>query len=85
MGYMNEVSIESQNIFEGKIFCLMDNIEVSIQDLIDSNEKSIIVQEGIIDAIERLYHIYQIIQIDLWERWTDERKIYIKAWSRKRR
>ena len=68
MGYMNEVSIESQNIFEGKIFCLMDNIEVSIQDLIDSNEKSIIVQEGIIDAIERLYHIYQIIQIDLWER-----------------
>ena len=66
MGCMKQISIESQNNFEGKIFCILDNIEVEINDLVNSNEKNEIKQEGIIDAIIRLYQIYQIIQIDLW-------------------
>ena len=66
MGYMNEISIEAQNIFEGKIFYLMDNIETEIEDLVNTSEGTKIKQEAIIDAIIRLYQIYQIIQIDLW-------------------
>ena len=68
MGCMKQISIESQNNFEGKIFCILDNIEFEINDLIKSNEENEIKQEGIIDAIIRLYQIYQIIQIDLWNR-----------------
>ena len=66
MGCMKQISIESQNNFEGKIFCILDNIEVEINDLINSNEENEIKQEGIIDAVIRLYQIYQVIQIDLW-------------------
>jgi hypothetical protein len=66
MGCMKQISIESQNNFEGKIFCILDNIELEINDLINSNEENEIKQEGIIDAVMRLYQIYQIIQIDLW-------------------
>lgn len=66
MGYMNEISIEAQNIFEGKIFYLMDNIETEIEDLVNTSEGTKIKQEAIIDAIIRLYQIYQMIQIDLW-------------------
>lgn len=65
---MKDVSIESQNNFEGKIFCILDNIESEIEDLANSNEENVIKQEGLIDAIMRLYYIYQIIQIDLWDR-----------------
>ena len=63
---MKQISIESQNNFEGKIFCILDNIEFEINDLANSSEENGIKQEGIIDAIMRLYQIYQIIQIDLW-------------------
>ena len=66
MGCMKQISIESQNNFEGKIFCILDNIELEINDLINSNEENEIKQEGIIDAVMRLYQIYQVIQIDLW-------------------
>lgn len=66
MGYMKEISIESQNNFEGKIFCILDSIEFEINDLVNSNEENEIKQEGIIDAIIKLYQIYGIIQIDLW-------------------
>ena len=66
MGCMKEISIEAQNNFEGKIFCILDSIEFEINDLVNSNEENEIKQEGIIDAIIRLYHIYEIIQIDLW-------------------
>jgi hypothetical protein len=66
MGIMKNISIESQNNFEGKIFCILDNIESEIEDLVNSNEENAIKQEGLIDAIMRLYYIYQIIQIDLW-------------------
>lgn len=66
MGCMKEISIESQNNFEGKIFCILDSIEFEINDLVNSNEENEIKQEGIIDAIIRLYQIYEIIQIDLW-------------------
>lgn len=66
MGCMKQISIESQNNFEGKIFCILDNIEFEINDLIISNEENEIKQEGIIDAVMRLYQIYQMIQIDLW-------------------
>ena len=65
---MKNISIESQNNFEGKIFCILDSIESEIEDLVNSNEENTIKQEGLIDAIMRLYYIYQIIQIDLWER-----------------
>ena len=63
---MKNISIESQNNFEGKIFCILDSIESEIEDLVNSNEENTIKQEGLIDAIMRLYYIYQIIQIDLW-------------------
>lgn len=66
MGIMKNISIESQNNFEGKIFCILDNIESEIEDLVNSNEENAIKQEGLIDAIMRLYYIYQLIQIDLW-------------------
>lgn len=66
MGCMKEISIEAQNNFEGKIFCILDSIEFEINDLVNSNEENEIKQEGIIDAIIRLYQIYEIIQIDLW-------------------
>lgn len=66
MGCMKQISIESQNNFEGKIFCILDNIEFEINDLVKSNEENEIKQEGIIDAVARLYQIYQMIQIDLW-------------------
>lgn len=66
MGMMKNISIESQNNFEGKIFCILDSIESEIEDLVNSNEENAIKQEGLIDAIMRLYYIYQIIQIDLW-------------------
>lgn len=66
MGIMKNISIESQNNFEGKIFCILDSIESEIEDLVNSNEENTIKQEGLIDAIMRLYYIYQIIQIDLW-------------------
>ena len=63
---MKEISIESQNNFEGAICCTLEHIEFEINYLINYNEKNKIKQEGIIDAIIRLYQIYQIIQIDLW-------------------
>lgn len=70
MGYMNDICIESQNIYEGVIFSLLDKIEKDIQDMIDweFTTGNIKLQESIMDAIIRLYQIYQEIQVDLWDR-----------------
>ena len=68
MGYMNEICIESQNIYEGVIFSLLDKIEKDIQDMLDLEIENKALQESMIDAIIRLYEIYQVIQVDLWDR-----------------
>ena len=68
MGYMNKICIESQNIYEDVIFSLLDKIEIDIQNLLDLKFPNESLQESIIDAIIRLYEIYQIIQVDLWDR-----------------
>lgn len=68
MGCMSEISIDSQNIFEGVIFSLLEKIEKEIQYMIDFEVENKLKQEAIIDAIIRLYEIYQVIQIDLWDR-----------------
>ena len=68
MGYTKEIYIESQNIFEDVIFSLLDKIEIDIQNLLDLKFPNESLQESIIDAVIRLYEIYQIIQVDLWDR-----------------
>ena len=68
MGYMNKICIESQNIYEDVIFSLLDKIEIDIQNLLDLKFPNESLQESIIDAVIRLYEIYQIIQVDLWDR-----------------
>lgn len=68
MGYTKEIYIHSQNFFEGVIFSMLDNIEIEIQYMIDLEIENKLEQEGVIDAIIRLYYIYEIIQIDLWDR-----------------
>ena len=68
MGYMNEISIHSQNFFEGVIFSILDKIEIDIQNMIDLEIENELKQESMIDAIIRLYEIYQVIQVDLWDR-----------------
>jgi len=68
MGMTKEIYIGSQNIFEGVIFSMLDKIEVDIQNLIDLEIEDKLEQESMIDAIIRLYEIYEIIQIDLWDR-----------------
>ena len=68
MGYTKQIYIESQNIYEDVIFSLLDKIEIDIQNLLDLKFPNESLQESIIDAVIRLYEIYQLIQVDLWDR-----------------
>lgn len=77
MGYMKDIDIQTQNIFEGKIHLSIEFLELQIDDLFKrlAHETDITNQYVLIESINRCYNVYSLMQIEFWEKnYTKELK-----------
>lgn len=68
MGYMKEIDIQAENVFEGEIILTLAILEKQINNLVKEleQEKNVLNQEVLIESIIRCYHVYSMMQIEFW-------------------